>query len=141
MRNTVQRSSRRYTVYTNRLSVLLQRRGNHIDNILDTPDSNENIQEFKLSFNVFLFSNELGKSGWIKFLSAKIPIFPFSIGGKYDSMQMRKILKRNRCIGKKLGKQMVLRYWWHFYASNPQPVSPLTPTLISVSFYANFLKH
>ena len=44
----------------------------------------------------------------------------FQFGGKYDSMQMRKILKRNRCIGKKLGKQMVLRYWWRFYATNPR---------------------
>ena len=113
---------------------MLQQGGNDIDNILNTLNSNKNIQEFNLSFNLF---KNLVRSGWIKVLSAKIHIFPFSIGGKYDSMQMRKILKRNRCIGKKLGKQMVLRYWWHFYALNPQPVSPLTPTLISMSFYVN----
>ena len=108
----------------------LQRRGNNIDNILDTLASNETNSRIHNQAILFhLFHQCIATTPWGEwdFCLEKFWISTFSIGGKYDSMQIRKILKRNRCIGKKLGKQMVLRYWWHFYASNPQPVSPLHP--------------
>ena len=114
----------------------LQRRGNNIDNILDTLASNEtNSRIHKTNPSCFIFFHQcIATTPWGEwdFCLEKFCISTFSIGGKYDSMQIRKILKRNRCIGKKLGKQTVLRYWWHFYASNPQRL-PLTPTLIYVS--------